>query len=57
MIDMAKKGANEIKSKPKIMMVSILTSLNDESLKEMGGGKGKKDWPGPGQHDMEDSIV
>jgi len=39
MIDMAKKGANEIKSKPKIMMVSILTSLNDESLKEMGGGK------------------
>ncbi len=36
MIESAKKAANEIKSKPKIMMVTILTSLNDESLKEIG---------------------
>jgi len=36
MLDMAKKAANELKSQPKILMVSILTSLNDESLKEMG---------------------
>ena len=36
MIDEAKKAANEIKCKPKIMMVTILTSLNDEDLKEMG---------------------
>ena len=36
MIENAKKAANEIKSKPKIMMVTILTSLNDENLKELG---------------------
>ena len=36
MIDDAKKAANEIKSKPKIMMVTILTSLNDDDLKDMG---------------------
>ena len=36
MIEMAKKAAYELKSQPKILMVSILTSLNDESLKEMG---------------------
>ena len=36
MIDEAKKAANEIKCKPKIMMVTILTSLNDKDLKEMG---------------------
>ena len=36
MIDSAKKAANEIKSKPKIMMVTILTALNDEDLKYMG---------------------
>ena len=36
MIDEAKKAANEIKSKPKIMMVTILTSLNDGDLKDMG---------------------
>ena len=36
MIENAKKAANEIKSKPKIMMVTILTSLNDESLKATG---------------------
>ena len=36
MIEKAKKAANEIKSKPKIIMVTILTSLNDEDLKTMG---------------------
>ena len=36
MIDEAKKAADEIKCKPKIMMVTILTSLNDEDLKDMG---------------------
>ena len=36
MIENAKKAADEIKSKPKIMMVTILTSLNDENLKELG---------------------
>ena len=36
MIEKAKKAASEIKSKPKIMMVTILTSLNNESLKELG---------------------
>ena len=33
MIDKAKKAADEIKSRPKIMMVTILTSLNDADLK------------------------
>jgi len=36
MIDEAKKAASEIKCKPKIMMVTILTSLNDKDLKDMG---------------------
>ena len=36
MIDKAKKAADEIESKPKIMMVTILTALNDEDLKKMG---------------------
>ena len=36
LIEKAKKAANEIKSKPKIMMVTILTSLNDGDLKDMG---------------------
>lgn len=36
MIQKAKKAAEEIKSKPKIMMVTILTALNDEDLKVMG---------------------
>ena len=36
MIDKAKKAANEIKSKPKIMIVTILTALNDEDLKAIG---------------------
>ena len=36
MIEQAKKAAGEIKSKPKILMVTILTALNDEDLKAMG---------------------
>ena len=36
MIDEAKKAASEIKCKPKIMAVTILTSLNDADLKDMG---------------------
>ena len=36
MIDKAKKAANEIKSKPTIMMVTILTALNDDDLKALG---------------------
>ena len=36
MIEKAKKAANEIKSKPKIIMVTILTALNDEDLKTIG---------------------
>ena len=36
MIEKAKKAASEIKSKPNIMMVTILTALSDEDLKDMG---------------------
>ena len=36
MIEQAKKAAGTIKSKPKILMVTILTALNDEDLKAMG---------------------
>ncbi len=36
LIENAIKAANEIKSKPKIMMVTILTSLSDDDLKDMG---------------------
>ena len=36
MIDKAKKAAGEIKSKPNIMMVTILTALSDNDLKDMG---------------------
>ena len=36
MIEKAKKAANEIKSKPKIIMVTILTALNDDDLKAIG---------------------
>jgi len=36
MIAMAKKAADEIQSRPKIMMVTILTALNDEDLKATG---------------------
>ena len=36
MIDRAKKAAQEIKSKPKIMMVTILTALTEKDLKDIG---------------------
>ena len=36
MIEKAKKAAEEIKCKPKIMMVTILTALSDGDLKDMG---------------------
>jgi len=36
MINKAKQAVMEIKSKPKIMMVTILTALNDKDLKNMG---------------------
>ena len=36
MIQKAKEAASEIKSQPKILMVTILTSLNDSDLKDMG---------------------
>ena len=36
MIEAAKKAAGEIKSNPKVLMVTILTALNDEDLKIMG---------------------
>ncbi len=36
LIENSKKAANEIESKPKIMMVTILTSLSDSDLKDMG---------------------
>jgi len=36
MIKKAKEAANEIKTKPKIMMVTFLTALDDIDLKDMG---------------------
>ena len=36
MIEKAKKAVNEIKSQPKIMMVTILTALNNDDLKATG---------------------
>ena len=36
MIELAKKAASEIKSKPKILVITILTALNDDDLKAMG---------------------
>ena len=36
MIEKAKKAAHEIKSTPKIMMVTILTALSDKDLKDIG---------------------
>ena len=36
MIEKAKKAVNEIKSRPKIMMVTILTALNNDDLKDTG---------------------
>jgi orotidine-5'-phosphate decarboxylase len=40
MIEKAKEAASEIKSQPKILMVTILTSLNDNDLKIMGSDSG-----------------
>ena len=40
MIKKAKEAANEIKSQPKILIVTILTSLNDNDLKIMGNDSG-----------------
>ena len=36
MIKRAKEAASEIKSQPNIMMITVLTALNDEDLKIMG---------------------
>ena len=36
MIQKAKKAASEIKSKPNVMMVTILTALSDNDLKDIG---------------------
>ena len=36
LIENAKKAASEIKSKPNIMMVTILTALSDSDLKDLG---------------------
>ena len=36
MIEKAKEAASKIKSQPKILMVTVLTSLNDNDLKIMG---------------------
>jgi orotidine-5'-phosphate decarboxylase len=43
MVAKAKEAAEEIKSKPKIMMVTILTALNDEDLKSMGNNSAVAD--------------
>jgi len=43
MIEKAKKAASEIKPQPKIMMVTILTALNDEDLKTMGNNNTVKE--------------
>ena len=40
MIEKAKKAASEIKSQPKIMMVTILTAIDDDDLKVMGNDSG-----------------
>ena len=40
MIEKAKEAASEIKAQPKILMVTILTSLNDNDLKIMGNDSG-----------------
>ncbi len=40
MIEKAKEAASEIKSQPKILIVTILTSLNDHDLKIMGNDSG-----------------
>ena len=40
MLEKAIEASNEIQSKPKIMMVTILTALNDNDLKIMGNSSG-----------------
>ena len=40
MIEKAKEAASKIRSQPKILMVTILTSLNDNDLKIMGNDSG-----------------
>jgi len=40
MIENAKEAASKIKSQPKILMVTVLTSLNDNDLKIMGNDSG-----------------
>jgi len=40
MIEKAKEAASKIKSQPKILMVTILTSLNDNDLRIMGNDSG-----------------
>ena len=40
MIEKAKEAASKIKSQPKILMVTVLTSLNDNDLKIMGNNSG-----------------
>ena len=40
MIEKAKAAASKIKSQPKILMVTVLTSLNDNDLKIMGNDSG-----------------
>ena len=40
MIGTAKEAASKIKSQPKILMVTVLTSLNDNDLKIMGNDSG-----------------
>ena len=40
MIEKAKEAASKIKSQPKILMVTVLTSLNDNDLKIMGNDSG-----------------
>ena len=43
MIDRAKKAASEIKTNPKIMMVTVLTALNDDDLKATGNSSTVKE--------------
>ena len=40
MIEKAKEAANKIKSQPKILMITVLTSLKDNDLKIMGNDSG-----------------
>ncbi len=43
MIEKAKKAAQEIKAQPEILMVTILTALNDIDLKDMGASNTVED--------------